>query len=93
MNIEKRLNEWKRKLLDLGKRNALINFKLEAKSVLRLTKPSMAELWNTIVETDSEIEFPYIDENSYEDDEVALPEYELWRDFYKPKEKRSPTDS
>lgn len=76
MDIEKRLNEWKRKLLDLGKRNALINFKLDAKSVLCLTKPSMAELWNTIIETDSEIEFPCIDENSYVDDEENLVEYE-----------------
>ena len=89
MGIEKKLNEWKRKLLDLGKRNALINFKLDAKSVLRLTKPSMAELWNTIVETDSKIEFPYIDENSYEDDEGFLPEYEYGEIFTNRKKKEA----
>lgn len=78
MNLETRLNDWKRKLLDLGKRNALINFKLESKSVLRLTKPSMVELWNKIVDDNSEIEFPYIaDRNADKDDEEeTLPEYE-----------------
>ena len=50
MNIEARLNDWKRKLLDLGKRNALINFKLNSKSVLRLTQPTMKELWQLVVE-------------------------------------------
>lgn len=90
MDIEKRLNEWKRKLLDLGKRNALINFKLDAKSVLRFTKPSMAELWNIIVETDSEIEFPYIsDENPDMDDEDYFSEYEYGGIFTNQKKKEA----
>lgn len=69
MNLETRLNDWKRKLLDLGKRNTLINFKLDSKSVLRLTKPSMKELWQLVVEDEKQIDFPYINDRD-EDEEI-----------------------
>ena len=69
MNIEARLNDWKRKLLDLGKRNALINFKLNSKSVLRLTQPTMKELWQLVVEDEKQIDFPYINDRD-EDEEI-----------------------
>ena len=83
MNLEIRLNDWKRKLLDLGKRNGLINFKLESKSVFRLTKPSMTDIWNIIVENDSIIEFPCIFDKNLEDDdeEEKLSEYEYGNVF------------
>ena len=48
MKLEKRVDDWKKRLLDLGKRNSLINFKLNSKSILRLTKPSIYELWEYI---------------------------------------------
>ena len=49
MNIEARFDDWKKKLLDLGKRNRLINFKLDSNSVLKFTKPSAIELYKTFV--------------------------------------------
>ena len=71
MNIEARLNDWKRKLLDLGKRNALINFKLNSKSVLRLTQPTMKELWQLVVEDEKQIDFPYINDRDEDEENDA----------------------
>ena len=69
MNLETRLNDWKKKLLDLGKRNSLINFKLDSKSILRFTNPSMSDLWNTIVENNGEIKFPCLLDKDKDKDE------------------------
>lgn len=68
MNLEDRLNDWKKKLLDLGKRNTLINFKLNSKSVLRLTQPSMKKLWEQVVNEEKEIKFPYLYLDDFEED-------------------------
>ena len=77
MNLEKRLDDWKKHLLDLGKRNALINFKLDSKSILQFTNPTMTELWNSIIENDGSIEFPCIIEKTTSDEEeLNLKEYE-----------------
>lgn len=89
MNLEARLNDWKRKLLDLGKRNGLINFKPNSKSILRFTNPSMKELWETIVEEEKSIEFPYINDQNEEDeidDTVTEYEYGLVSTNRKPKD-------
>lgn len=61
MNLEVRLNDWKKKLLDLGKRNGLINFKTDSRSVLRLTQPAVNELWRKVVQDEKAIEFPLHD--------------------------------
>ena len=74
MNLETRLNDWKKKLLDLGKRNSLINFKLDSKSILRFTNPSMSDLWNTIVENNGEIKFPCLLDKDKEKDEGSEAE-------------------
>ncbi len=76
MDLQIRLNDWKKKLLDLGKRNALINFKLDSKSIIRITKPSMSSIWEKIVEDDKEIKFPYVAESAESEEDVVLPEYE-----------------
>ncbi len=74
MKLETRFNDWKRKLLDLGKRNSLINFKPDSKSVLRLSRPSSAELWQTVVEDEKELEFPYVNDPDEEEDILDQPE-------------------
>ncbi|MCR4741522.1 MAG: DUF4011 domain-containing protein [Treponema sp.] len=78
MKLETRLNDWKRKLLDLGKRNGLINFKPNSKSILCFLKPSMKELWKTIVEEEKSIEFPYITDQNEEDEiDDTITEYKF----------------
>ena len=72
MDLEIRLNDWKRKLLDLGKRNGLISFKTNSKSVLKLCNPSLNEIWNKVVEQEKPLVFPYIIRSDEEDDLESL---------------------
>ena len=74
MNLEIRLNDWKRKLLDLGKRNGLINFKLNSKSILKFSQPSIKELWQQVVEEEKEFEFPYVNEPDDEEEIEETPQ-------------------
>lgn len=69
-NIDMRLDAWKNKLLDLGKRNKLINYKDTKRSNLRIVSPLIYELWNSFVVNEEPIEFPYIEE------ELTVPELE-----------------
>jgi len=79
MDINVRLNDWKKKLLDLGKRNALINFKFTSKSILKFSKPTIHELWQNVVEDAVEIQFPYIETDDYEDIDEDIQDYEYGR--------------
>jgi len=64
MLITDKLDFWKKRLLDLGRRNRLINCPLpsDGKRVQRhsllLKIPSSNELWKLLVEDDSELSFP-----------------------------------
>lgn len=62
-NIDQRLEAWKNKLLDLGKRNRLLNYRESKRSTLRIQKPSIFELWDSFVVNETPIEFPYYDED------------------------------
>ena len=66
-SIERKLDIWKKHLIDLGKRNPLINMKTQAKSALRFTSPTMMELWDHIVVQEKTIEFDTILDD-YEDE-------------------------
>jgi very-short-patch-repair endonuclease len=60
--IEQKMELWKKKLLDLGKRNRLINYHDTKRSSLRLMNPALDEIWNKAVVKGRSLEFPYIDE-------------------------------
>ena len=62
-NIDVKLAAWKNKLLDLGKRNKLINYKDTKRSSLRITTPQIYELWSDFVINEKPLEFPYVDED------------------------------
>ena len=69
--IDQKLDAWKNKLLDLGKRNRLINYRDTKRSNLCIKKPTIFELWNSFVEHEIPLEFPY-----YDDDQISLLETE-----------------
>lgn len=71
-NIERKLDAWKKHLIDLGKRNPLINMKTQAKSALRFTNPSMMDLWDHIVVQEKTLEFDTILDDY--DDEIEQTE-------------------
>ena len=66
MKIETKIDFWKKKLLDLGKRNKLINFPLSksgqrvSRSAIMIETPSADELWDALSNFDSNISFPVV---------------------------------
>ncbi len=56
--INDRFDLWKNKLLDLGKRNRLINYKETKSSTLRITYPSTEDLFERLVRKEEELAFP-----------------------------------
>lgn len=73
MNIKKKLEFWKKKLLDLGKRNRLIHSpypkseKRVSRSNLLFLEPDIERLWDDIVERGRTIEFSYVNADSEEE--------------------------
>ena len=49
LNIEQKVDIWKNKLLDLGKRNRLINYRETKRSSLTIKNPGIFDLWKTVV--------------------------------------------
>ena len=70
-NIEKRLYVWKEKLIDLSKRNRLLNFKFSKTSTLRIIDEQPPEIYRYLVQNLQTMEFLPIKEN-----ESNIPEEE-----------------
>ncbi|RKJ53514.1 DUF4011 domain-containing protein [bacterium 1XD42-1] len=49
INMESKLNDWKNKLLDMGKRNQLLNYRDTCNSNLKIQSPKIYELWDSFV--------------------------------------------
>jgi superfamily I DNA and/or RNA helicase/very-short-patch-repair endonuclease/ABC-type iron transport system FetAB ATPase subunit len=62
INIDSKIENWKNKLLDLGKRNKLLNFKQTKRSTVQINNPDCILLWKSLVENEKPFEFPYYDE-------------------------------
>lgn len=57
-NIDAKLDIWKNRLLDLGKRNKLLNYRDTRKTSLRITKPEIFNLWESFVVKEQPLKFP-----------------------------------
>jgi len=68
MHIDKKIEFWQKKLLDLGKRNKLINLpapkstKRISRSTLQFISPDSNYLWKQLVDNNSKIEIQYVDD-------------------------------
>ncbi len=73
--FDTKYKNWKNKLLDLGKRNRLLNYKEAASSTLRITFPDYRTLYEQFVKNENELVFPrdLSDELSDEKEETAAP--------------------
>ena len=67
VNIENKIEIWQNKLLDLGKRNKLLNYRETKRSTLRITTPKIYEFWDSFVKNEKPLEFPFY--NDIEDEE------------------------
>ena len=57
--LQNRIDTWKKLLLDFGKRNKLINFKDGKRTNVRVTSPSIEELYSLVVMKEKSLCFPF----------------------------------
>ncbi len=87
MQINHKVEYWKNRLLDLGKRNRLINCALPksgrrvSRTSLLLFNPGPHELWRLIVDIDSEIKFPVPISELYDSEESGQITLSLESEF------------
>ena len=66
MYIKKKIENWQDKLLDLSKRNRLLNYRETKRSSLNIITPDCFSLWESLVINEKPHIFPNIDEYSRE---------------------------
>ena len=71
IDLNRKIDIWKNKLLDLSKRNPLLNYKDNKRSSLRIKQPNLITLWNAIVLEEKELQFQYFDDSYNEETELA----------------------
>ena len=64
-NIDSKYESWKNKLLDLGKRNRLLNYKDTPRSNIKIEYPDCLSLYDLFVKEETQLVFPF----SQSDDE------------------------
>lgn len=74
-DLNKKFNKWMDKLLDLGKRNKLLNYIETKRGTLSFTTPSIFELWNILVINRKSLKFPYVDEDSEESNDSLIEQH------------------
>ena len=56
-NLDLKIELWKKRLLDLGKRNRLINFKETKRSSIAIKSPNLGDLFNLLVNEEKSLKF------------------------------------
>lgn len=76
INIEGKIEIWQNKLLDLGKRNKLLNYRESKRSTLRIITPEIYEFWSSFVTNEKPLEFPFYDDVENEEEITLLANVE-----------------
>lgn len=76
VNIENKIEIWQNKLLDMGKRNKLLNYKETKRTTLRITTPKIYEFWDSFVKNDKPLEFPFYDDIEDEEETTLFANVE-----------------
>ncbi len=66
--LQHRVEIWKKQLLDLGKRNRLINFKEGKRNNVKITSPSIEQMYNSLVSSERSLKFPYAERIEVDED-------------------------
>lgn len=74
LNIDNKIESWKNKLLDLGKRNRLINYRETKRSTLTIKYPNIFTLWDSFVINEEPLEFPFYDDLQADDEDTLNTE-------------------
>lgn len=70
--IEQRIEKWKKLLLDFSKRNRLYNFHATKRTNLEIVSPDFESLYNSIVQKNETLQFPYPVADDEEDDDNGI---------------------
>ena len=74
--IDKKMEIWKKKLLDLGMRNRLLNYHDTKRGTLNIVSPSIGELYDLLVINEKELSLPSVELRSIlaeENEEQSVP--------------------
>lgn len=71
--IDFRIDKWKKRLLDLGKKNRLINYRETKRSNIKIVAPDLTELFRLLVVNETALKFP-IPFEDFDDDEDEVSE-------------------
>jgi hypothetical protein len=71
-DLDLKIDQWKKRLLDLGKRNRLINFKETKRSNVAITSPSYDILYKKLVNDEDEVSFPFPLKTTFDEDGEEL---------------------
>jgi very-short-patch-repair endonuclease len=66
-NIDDKIERWKKRLLDLNKRNRLINFRETKRSNVGITSPNYGVLYKRLVLDEDELSFPFPLKTTYDE--------------------------
>lgn len=69
-NVDLRIEKWKKRLLDLGKRNRLINYRETKRSNINITSPSLVDLYIRLVLNEEALTFSHSSQNENDFDDV-----------------------
>jgi hypothetical protein len=67
-NLNVKIEAWQKKLLDIGKRNRLINYRDTVRSNIRLISPSLESLYKDIVVHERTLKFSFASDDEYSDE-------------------------
>ncbi|MCK5848655.1 MAG: DUF3320 domain-containing protein [Caldisericia bacterium] len=73
--IEHKIDFWKKSLLDLGKRNRLINYKKTKRSNIKISSPELEEIFITLVCKEKSLSFSHIVNEKYVDGELLYDSF------------------
>lgn len=76
VNIESKIEIWQNKLLDLGKRNKLLNYRETKRSTLRIVTPEIYKFWDSFVKNEKSLEFPFYDDIEDEEESTLFASVE-----------------
>lgn len=76
VNVENKIEIWQNKLLDLGKRNKLLNYRETKRSTLRIITPEIYEFWDSFVKNEKSLEFPFYDDIEDEEEPTLFASVE-----------------
>lgn len=65
--IDVRIENWKKRLLDLGKRNKLISFKETKRTNLAILSPDYSELFHRLVLNEEKLTFPFPKKTTFDE--------------------------